>query len=182
MKPVTDKRMKKVVLGNGREYSVKKLCSFVITAEMCVFTKYKEMVIYNNGMIVIKMEDGVYKRIVRDNIEKMFRVFFYDTGGIADEIVFEVESIERGWEAIFVYLFDEGGAHLLCAHKKTLPIVGAYICSGNEGSYSDIRGEAFNMAALFQKDIVDKLLSMERVSKECGADATLLSVGGGNEK
>lgn len=169
--------MKTITLNNGKKYLKKNLCEIGITQRGCVFKKHKEMSAYDYGMVVIRMEDGVYKCFATDNIEYAFNMMFYDTDGPEDELLFVDESIERGWNAVFVYMFDEHGAFLLYATRGARQVTGARARYGDEILYPSIRREAIVVASLFQVRLVDRLLSMERETEERSSETTLLSVG-----
>lgn len=153
------------------------LCEIGIAQGKCAFRKHKEMSVYDSGIVVIRMQDGAYKRFATDDIEYAFNMMFYDTDGPEDELLFADESIERGWNAVFVYMFDEQGAFLLYVTREVRQVTGARARYGNEVLYPSIRREAIVVASLFQVRLVDKLLSMERKTEERSSGTTLLSVG-----
>ena len=158
---------------NGKQYLKKHIFQIGFAHGNCLLRQHKEVYLFDCGMVIIKMAEGVYKRITTDNVDGIFNMVFYDTCGPNDEILFADESIE-GWNAVFVYMFNEYEAFLLYATKESLSNVGARAQFVGEASYSSIRNEAFTLASLFQTGLVDKLLSIEKDSKESDSDITLL--------
>lgn len=158
---------------NGKEYPKKYIFQIGFAHGRCLLRQHKEAYLFDCGIAIFKMEEGGCKRITTDNVDGIFSMMFYDTCGPDDEILFADESI-KGWNAMFVYMFNEYEAFLLYATKESLCTVGARAQFVGEASYPSIRREAFTLASLFQASLVDKLLSMEKDLKERDSDKTLL--------
>lgn len=165
MNPVTVNGMKKIII-NNREYNRKYLARIILNNSIGAYVRAKEKVIFSEGICIIKQQDDKFKTIITgSNTQNKVDLLVYDRPGFPCEIRLNDESYPSSWKNIFLYLFDEEGALLLCGSRELIgagePEVGIfYDVVGSEGRQL-IRQQALNVAEFIMPQISGRIFSLE---------------------
>lgn len=167
--------MAKKVSIHGKEYARKKLTQFVLRKGNAIAVAHKEAIGFDNGVIVVKMNDGMVRIFnCADDECADVGVILYEGDSIQEqEIIFSDENVCRYWKSLYVYFFDSEGGYLLFANKEIMNIVGVYLESVGRNNLAFLKQKAINISALLDEKLANRIMNMDLNTKD---DFSLLEV------
>lgn len=170
--------MGKTIRIAGNEYRRKNITEIIVGRERAAIIHHKEMCIFGNGIIHLKLIDGTTQiyYVGRDENSE-FNMIFYDSGVNSEQRIFFLdETINREWETFFVYLFDEEeGAFMLFAERSTMNIIGALYGIEKSDSGSFVGQMALNVASLIETSLFREIMTIRQ--REKGYEVSLITEG-----
>lgn len=151
----------KVIEIKNKQYNVKQVFAFFVSAEKAVYRRKKEFFGFEKGIVCIRKEDGsnhYFQTNSNSEGECMFYVYRAEPGKM--DIIFRENVLNEEWTRVFAFFCDEDGAALVYADREILKTVGAKFVTCGEEWTKKLESEAAIVAKLWGNNLYDQFANV----------------------